>query len=146
MSFYRNFPGRNIHSMKKQFERMYDEFVHGEEGQEEMFDLYPAVNVEDAEKNYIFTIELPGVKKEDVKIVFQDNKLIISGEKREDSDVNKRQFSRREREFGEFYRKFSVSSGVKESKISADFSEGLLIVKLPKDKSADSSGININIK
>jgi len=81
MSFYRNFPGRNIHSMKKQFERMYDEFMHGEEGHEELFDLYPAANVEDTEKFYVFTIELPGVKKEDVNIVFQDNRLVISGDK-----------------------------------------------------------------
>jgi len=146
MSFSRNFPGRNIHNLKKQFEQMYDEFMHGEETAEDIFDLYPPVNVEETEKFFIFTAELPGVKKDDVKILFKDSKLLISGEKKEDADADKRSFSRYEREFGRFHRKFSVSSGIKKNKISAEFADGLLIIKLPKDKNADSGGININIK
>ena len=49
MPFYRNFPGRNLHHMKKHFERMYDEFMDGEEVSDDMYDFYPPANVQNAD-------------------------------------------------------------------------------------------------
>ena len=146
MPFYRNFPGQRIFDMKKHFDRMYDDFMHGREDEEAGGGLYPAINLENTDKEYIVTIELPGINKTDVQITFQDGKLILYGDKKEDADVQKRDFLRYEREYGKFSRKISIDGKIKEDKISAEFRDGILEVKLQKEQKDKSKRVNINIK
>jgi len=145
MAFYTNFPGRNIFNMKKQFDRMYEEFMRGREEAEAAGEFYPPVSLEEAADQYILIVELPGLKKEDVKITFTDGKLILSGEKKGKADAQKRNFVHYERDFGKFYRKFSIDGNIKENKISAEFHDGLLEIHLPKEKTTPEKEININI-
>jgi hypothetical protein len=76
--------------------------------------------------------ELPGVKKEDLKIELENGLLKISGEKKEEKTEENERFSQMERSFGYFARYFNVGEKVKEGDIQANFENGVLSVKFPK--------------
>lgn len=146
MPFYRNFPGQRIFEMKKHFDRLYDDFMHGRETEEAAGDFYPPVNLENTDEEYIATIELAGINKKDVQISFHDGKLIVQGEKKEQPDAHKRDFIYYEREYGKFFRKIPIEGRINEAKIAAEFQDGVLEVRLPKEHKENSKRIHINIK
>jgi HSP20 family protein len=93
----------------------------------------PKIDISEDEKNIYLEAELPGVKKENMKIKLEDNKLTISGEKKNvnDSDKGKRFFNR-ERLFGTFEKVFTIQADIKQDNIRAEFENGVLSVTIEK--------------
>lgn len=93
----------------------------------------PAVNVKETDDEYVLEVAAPGMTKKDFKINFQNNVLTISSEKQEEKNENENNYSRREFSYQSFQRSFTVPhQDVDSDKINAAYSEGILIVKLPK--------------
>lgn len=113
-----------------------DAFRIWEEGASERLGWKPAVDMVEGEKEFVITAELPGVKKEDVKISLQDNKLVISGEMKEDKDVQEKNYYLMERARGKFSRSFTLPSNVDSSKTDAKYENGVLKLTLPKSQAA----------
>ena len=147
MPFYRNFPARHFVNLREDIDRLYEEFFKDRMEDAESLSKVPTrVNIEETKDAYIVTAELPGLKKSDVKITFQDNQLTISGEKKEDADVKNRTFHRYERQFGSFSRTFSIPNLIQADKISASMEDGVLKVTLPKAEEAKPREIKIEVK
>ena len=93
----------------------------------------PKIDISEDEKNIYLEAELPGVKKENMKIKLEDNKLTITGEKKNanENDKNKRFFNR-ERSFGSFKKAFTIQADVKQDNIRAEFENGVLSVTIEK--------------
>jgi HSP20 family protein len=105
----------------------------------------PAVSVEETQDELVLTAELPGVKPEDVDVELENNILTIRGEKREqrkEEDENRR-YHLWERTYGSFQRAFTLPRTVRAEDISAEFSEGLLRIRMPKAAEAKSRRIQI---
>ena len=95
--------------------------------------LIPKIDISEDEKNIYLEAELPGVKKEDLKIKLEDNKLTILGEKRNSSENDKnRNFYNRERIFGTFEKVFTIQSEINKDNIKAEFENGLLSLTIEK--------------
>lgn len=75
--------------------------------------------------------ELPGFKKEDIKISVENDLLTISGERKQEESEEKPHFIRQERFYGSFSRSFDLT-GIDVEKISAAYTDGILSLKLPK--------------
>ncbi len=91
------------------------------------------VDVKEIENGYELTADLPGVAKEDISLDYTNNYLTISARsnsEKNDSD-DKGNYIRRERHFGSMSRSFYID-GIDETKISAEFKDGVLKVDLPK--------------
>ena len=95
--------------------------------------LIPKIDISEDEKNIYMEAELPGVKKEDLKIKLEDNKLTISGEKKHaaENEENKRFFSR-ERIFGTFEKVFTIQTEINKDNIKAEFENGVLSLTIEK--------------
>ncbi|MGA8264173.1 MAG: Hsp20/alpha crystallin family protein [Ignavibacteriaceae bacterium] len=95
--------------------------------------LIPKIDISEDEKNIYMEAELPGVKKEDLKIKLEDNKLTISGEKKHaaENEENKRFFSR-ERIFGTFEKVFTIQTEINKDNIKAEFENGVLSLTIGK--------------
>ncbi len=108
----------------------------------------PAVDVEETENEYLFKAEMPGMKKEDVKISLLDNVLTLTGEKRtEEKKTDKeKKYHRVERSYGAFQRSFALSSPIRAEKISASFKDGILEISVPKSEEAKPKEIDIDVK
>ena len=95
--------------------------------------LIPKIDISEDEKNIYLEAELPGVKKEDLKIKLEDNKLTVSGEKKNLPEIDKsRRFFNRERIFGTFEKVFTVQTEINQNNIKAEFENGVLSVTIEK--------------
>ena len=96
----------------------------------------PAMDIEEKEKKYIISADIPGLSKKDVKISMVDNVLSISGEREHDYDNNIENYHYRERTIGTFNRSFNLPDTIEEDKVTASCKNGILTVTLPKKEAA----------
>lgn len=93
----------------------------------------PPVDVHEDDREIALSVELPGVKSEDVEVTSDNGMLTVRGHKSaERKEGDGTQFQLTERSFGTFTRSFRLPKGVDDSKITADFSSGVLEICVPK--------------
>jgi HSP20 family protein len=103
----------------------------------------PAMDVSENEKSYTLTVELPGVKKEDVTVELQDNVLSIRGEKKSESEEKRDKSHWVERSYGSFSRSLSLPANVLSEQVKASFADGVLTIEIPKREEAKAKQISI---
>lgn len=103
----------------------------------------PALNVAETESAYEVSVELPGLKAEEVHVELKEGNLWISGEKKEEKEEKGKAFHRVERRHGEFRRMVRLPGTVNESDISAKFTNGVLTVTVPKTEEVKPKRIPI---
>ncbi len=103
----------------------------------------PAVDVEEVEKHYIFSLDLPGIEEKDLKVELVDDVLKISGERRFESKTQVRGALRSERGFGSFERAFSLPREVDAEHIDAKYKNGVLTITVPKAEVAKARQIPV---
>lgn len=102
------------------------------------------VDVKEDDNQYLVEADLPGMKKENIALEYENNYLTISA-KREDVLEDKRDnYVRRERNYGEFKRSFYVDN-VDENNVNASFTDGVLKITLPKKEKGKESRKQIDI-
>jgi HSP20 family protein len=92
----------------------------------------PLVDITEDDKEYLIKVELPEIKKEDVKVTVENGTLTISGERKFEKEEKDKKYHRVERAYGSFVRSFALPEGTDGSKVSADYKDGVLKVHLPK--------------
>lgn len=110
-----------------------------------MADWTPSVDIAETGTAYLVKGEIPGVNKDDVKVTVEDGMLTIQGERKMEKEEKGKKFHRIERSYGSFMRSFRVPDDVEESKIKAEFKDGMINVTLPKSEKAKSKSKAVNI-
>lgn len=95
-----------------------------------------AVDVAETEKDYTITAELPGVEEKNVNVSVDSGTLVIKGEKHQEREEKVKSHFLSERSYGSFQRVFGLPAGTDESKIEAQFHNGVLTVTVPKNAEA----------
>lgn len=108
-------------------------------------DFMPPVDIAETEKEYLIKLDLPEVPKEEVKVFVEGGVLTIQGERRKEKEEKGKRFHRIERSYGTFLRTFTVPPDADETKIDAEFKEGLLKVHLPKSEKARPKTIDVKV-
>jgi HSP20 family protein len=108
-------------------------------------DFTPPVDIQETENEYLVKAELPEVKKEDVKVTLENGVLTIQGERNLEKEEKGKKFHRIERSYGTFLRTFTVPLDADETKVAADFKEGLLKVHIPKTEKARPKAIEVKV-
>ena len=103
----------------------------------------PSVDVFEVDDAFLLTADLPGVKREDLDIQFEDDVLTLSG-KRGASAQDDARAKLSERSHGTFVRRFVIPSAIDPDAIEANLSEGVLSIKLPKQAAAKPRRIQVN--
>ena len=98
----------------------------------------PAIDILDKEGNIELSVELPGVKKEDIKVNIEDRVLTISGELKVEDQEEKKNYYRRERRYGTFKRSFSLSDDILVDEVAADYKDGILKITLKKNTAKEA--------
>jgi HSP20 family protein len=106
----------------------------------------PSCDIYETDNEIVVKAEIPGVKKEDVKVSLQDGLLTISGERKFEEETKKENYLRVERGYGSFTRSFTLPSSVDAKKIGAEFKDGMLEVKLQKSEEAKPKEVEIKVK
>jgi HSP20 family protein len=92
---------------------------------------YPEIDVFEKDNRLVTKIDLPGMKKDDVKVEITDGQLAISGERKREAEEKGEEFYRCEREYGSFCRSVPLPEGAKIEDVKATFTDGVLEVSVP---------------
>jgi HSP20 family protein len=103
----------------------------------------PAVDVREAEDEYLMEVELPGLTDKDIELNVEDNILTLSSKKEQEKEEKKNGYLIRERRKHEFARTFVLPKDVERDKIKAEFKNGLLVVNIPKKPEAKPRKIDV---
>jgi HSP20 family protein len=107
----------------------------------------PRVDIYANDKNIIIEAEIPGLKKEDIKLILQDNILSISGTKQKPAQRDEeKQYLRNEIIYGDFSRSFSLPDDINPDSVEAAFTDGVLKITISKQDVKSAKEKNIEIK
>jgi len=105
----------------------------------------PATDIYETSTNdVVVKIELPEMKREDIKVTVEDSVLTIEGERKFDETTSREQYQRIERGFGAFHRSFTLPNTVDAARVSASYQDGVLTVTLPRREDTKPRQIQVN--
>ncbi|MDO9576258.1 MAG: Hsp20/alpha crystallin family protein [Candidatus Cloacimonadales bacterium] len=132
---------RNFYPMMSVFDKFVDDFFKPEDGQDNQRTM--ALDILEEDEKFLIEANLPGFKKEDVKISVNNNELVIEAKKDEKKEEKKGSYCRCERYQGSYRRVLSLSDQVDRDKIEAKFEDGVLILDIPKMEPVPAKEIKI---
>jgi HSP20 family protein len=103
----------------------------------------PSVDIFETENEVVIKAELPGMEAKDIDIKLENNVLMLRGDRRFEKETKNENYHRVERSNGNFTRSFSLPAFVDDSKVHAEYKNGLLRIVLPKKEQAKSKEIKI---
>ena len=106
---------------------------------------YPAVDVLESKDSYLIRAELPGMKKEDIKVEVKDGALVLSGERGSEKPAEGVEYRHVERVAAKFWRSFSLPETAKPDGIEATYKDGILEIRVPKAEEAKPRQIEISV-
>ncbi len=108
----------------------------------------PSVNTREDDKAYLIEVDLPGIKKEDIKVNIdqENNTLTISGERKFKDEIKKEDYYKIESSYGKFMRTFSLPDNINIDDIGAKTEDGILHLTLPKIKKEEKEVKEIQVK
>jgi HSP20 family protein len=105
----------------------------------------PLVDIAEDEREYLIKVELPEVKREEVKVTVEGGTLTIAGERKAEKEEKGRKFHRVERYYGRFERSFSIPDDAEAANVKAEFKDGVLRVHLAKSEKARPKEIEVKV-
>jgi HSP20 family protein len=133
-------PFKEFANMQKMFEAFNDPVA----SESSLGAFTPKVNTREGEFAYHIDVDLPGVKKDDIKIDVHDNILTIHGERNYKEEIKEEDYYKVETSFGKFQRQFTLPENVNVENISASSNDGVLDVVVPKlEKAVEKKTIEV---
>ena len=140
-------PDRELEAMQDVISSALDDFFQGGGDIEAVWRAWmPAVDVEEREKDYVFSVEVPGVEKDQVRVELQNGSIVISGERKEQKDEKRKNYLRHEQSFGAFRRSFTLPDDASPEGLKATYKNGILKVVVPRSEKAKAKTVPINVE
>ncbi len=131
-------------SFSREMESLMEQFFGVRNGGlAETDEFLPSTNLAETESDIEVTVDIPGVKPDDIQIELREGNLLISGQRKEEKEEKGKQFHRIERSYGEFRRMISLPCAVDEEKIDAKYTDGVLRITLPKSEKVKPKKIQV---
>jgi HSP20 family protein len=128
------------------FRRPFSLFSHPMMRFSQTEDVVPSVDIMEDKGDIVVKAELPGVKKEDIDITLTDDTITISGEKKKEEEVKKKDYYRYESSYGSFCRTFSLPSEVQSDKAKTKMKDGVLEIRIPKTEEAKKKEVKVKVE
>lgn len=148
MAITRFDPFRDLAILQDRMNRLFNDAGHVTRRDEDVLSRgawLPAVDVYEQDGALLLKAEVPGMKREDIDVTVENSTLTIRGDRKLDSEIKQDNVHRVERAFGAFSRSFSLAPKVDATKISADYKDGVLTIKLPFRDEAKPRSIKVDV-
>jgi HSP20 family protein len=155
------FGGRNLtpfgrdpfSTFRREMDRLFEDFLAPVEGRSFLAGegagltaVTPSIDLNETDKAYEVTAELPGLEQKDVEVTLRENALVLAGEKRQEQHEGNGGRRWSERSFGRFERVIPLPEDVDAEKVEAAFKNGVLKITLPKNPKAQDKTRKIEIR
>jgi HSP20 family protein len=139
-------PIADLMSLKDRMNRLLESvLVRGEFPKVDAAGWSPAVDLREDREAYVLAAELPGVRREDIRIRIEGGLLTLEGERPPDQEGRSADHLRIERSYGPFLRRLPLPGAVDEEKVTARFDHGVLEVFLPKSTGARAHPLSVRV-
>jgi HSP20 family protein len=106
-------------------------------------DWMPAVDIKETDKQYLVTVDVPGVDPKDIEITLEDGALVVKGERKSEHEESTEGYKLKECSWGSFERRFGLPNAVNDKDVKAKNKNGVLTVTVAKKKSEKKKRIPI---
>jgi HSP20 family protein len=139
-------PFRELTAMQDRMARLFGDVYLRDEDTGFRGTWTPAVDIFETDNHdLVLKAEAPGMSREDIEVTVENSTLVLKGTKKFDSDVKEESYRRIERGYGTFHRSFTLPNTVDASKVTADYKNGILTVKLPFREDAKPRTISVEV-
>ena len=141
-------PFRDLSSIQDRMNQIFEDALSRTRGREEGLGTgmwTPAVDIYENNDSVVVKAELPGVEKDQIAVEVKDGILSLRGERKFEKEVKEESYHRIERSYGSFQRSFSLPVTVDQEKVTAQFKNGVLEVKLPKKEQDKPKQIKVDV-
>lgn len=135
-------PFRELVTLRDEMDRIFESFFGDYPVMREGF-WAPVIDISENNGNIEVKAEIPGMKKDDIKISVRDNMLSITGERKQENETKDKKFHRIERFYGKFSRNIRLPADVDADKVKATYKDGILNITLPKPESMKKKEIEV---
>ncbi|MEM1126393.1 MAG: Hsp20/alpha crystallin family protein [Bacteroidota bacterium] len=127
-------PSSDLRRMQREFDRLFDGFfptrLNNEDRESAVWT--PRVDLAETEAAYLVHVDVPGMRKEDFTISYEEGVLTVSGERKQEIRHDEANYVRIERSAGRFFRSFNLPKAIDADKIEATYTDGVLDLTVPK--------------
>ena len=137
-------PFREVSALQNRVNSLFRDFTEGESSMTTA-SFTPAVDIyEDAQK-VVLKLEVPGIEEKDLDVRVENHTLTVKGERKFEKEEKEENFRRVERRYGSFNRSFTLANTVNAEDVSADYTNGVLKIRLGKRAEAKPKQIKVNV-
>ena len=133
------------HGLNRAFDRMFSDFVNFPTEFSGGMQYRPRVDIKESKDDVQLTFEVPGVNKEDIKVILENHVLTVSGKREFQRDEENVEYVSSEISTGSFSRSFTLPETIDSEKVSADYRNGLLVIKLAKVEEKKPKEIEVQV-
>ncbi len=137
-------PGATVFGdLQREMNRVLDHFTDGTDNGHSLASFNPKANLAETDKTYELSLELPGLKPEEIQLEFRDGQLWITGERKRLKEEKGKTFHRVESEYGHFRRVVALGNDVDGDCIEASYRDGILTVVINKTEAVQPKRIAV---
>ena len=139
-------PFANMFPQKKDLSRFFNVELDDDEGSIATAQWSPAVDIAEKDDHFLIEADVPGVDPKDIEVSMENGYLTVKGERKSESKEEKEDYSRIERSYGSFYRRFSLPDSADPNNVSAKSNKGVLEIKVGKTEVSKPKKITVEVK
>jgi HSP20 family protein len=148
MTLVKRDPFRDVGTIRDDIDRIFDGFFGRIRPGRITLESHwtPLIDLEETEDSVRVRAELPGMRKEEIKISLDGDHLHLSGERKREKEEKEKTYHRIERSYGRFERVIPLPTEVEKEKVKAVYTDGVLQITLPKSENVKPKEIAIDVK
>lgn len=137
-------PFSEMESVRRQMDRLFDELTNGALSQPVAFK--PAIELKDTETDLILKAQIPGMNADDLDVSVTRDSVTIQGERKYEQTSESEGVYRSEFRYGQFHRAIELPAPIEQEKVTADYTDGVLTLTLPKVQDKTRQAVKVNLK
>jgi HSP20 family protein len=146
LTITRRDPFRTLSTFQEQMNRLFeDAFGRSQSDESALTTWAPAVDIYETENELVLRADLPGLTDKDIDVRVENNMLTLRGERKFEKKVSEDDYLRVERSFGAFSRSFSLPNTVNTDAILAEYTNGVLNVRMPKREESKPRQVKVAV-
>lgn len=138
-------PFREVDTLQRQMNRLFDSLTHPTDGENLGLAFIPPVELHETPEAIHLKLEVPGMEPKDLDVQVTADSLSISGERKEETKTEEKGVMRTEFRYGQFRRVIPLSTRIQNDKVQAEYKDGILSLTLPKAEDDKTKVVKVNI-